>query len=59
MFHYRNHDPSIPEVQIAAVEAAVKERPGATVHRYEAGHAFFNWDAPSRDDKESADLAWE
>jgi carboxymethylenebutenolidase len=59
MFHYGKHDPYIPEVQIAAVEAAFKERPGATVHRYEAGHAFSNWDAPSAYDKESADLAWE
>jgi carboxymethylenebutenolidase len=59
MFHYGNHDPYIPEVRIAAVEAAFRERPGATVHRYEAGHAFSNWDAPSAYGKESADLAWE
>jgi carboxymethylenebutenolidase len=59
MFHYGSHDPYIPEVQITTVEAAFKERPGTTVHRYEAGHAFSNWDAPSMYDKESADLAWE
>ncbi|MGH3865323.1 MAG: dienelactone hydrolase family protein [Pseudonocardiaceae bacterium] len=59
MFHYGNHDPYIPDVQIVAVEAALKEHPGATVHRYKAGHAFSNWDAPSMYDKESADLAWE
>lgn len=59
MFHYGNHDSHIPEEQIAAVAAAVKKRPGATVHRYDAGHAFANWDAPSMYHKESADLAWQ
>ncbi|MHA6792111.1 dienelactone hydrolase family protein [Pseudonocardia bannensis] len=58
MFHYGNRDPYIPEEQITAVEAAVKERPGVTIHRYDAGHAFSNWDAPSMYDKEAADLAW-
>lgn len=58
MFHYGRRDPYIPEDQIVSVEAAVKDRPGVTVHRYEAGHAFSNWDAPSMYDKESADLAW-
>lgn len=59
MFHYGNHDPYIPQVQIAAVESAVKKLSGATVHCYDAGHAFSNWDAPSMYDKASADLAWE
>ncbi|MGH3833011.1 MAG: dienelactone hydrolase family protein [Pseudonocardiaceae bacterium] len=59
MFHYGNHDQYIPEAQIATVEAAVQQRPGATVHRYEAGHAFSNENSPSMYDKESADLAWE
>jgi carboxymethylenebutenolidase len=59
MFHYGNRDPFIPEDQIAAVEEVVSERPGVSFHRYEAGHAFSNWDAPSMYDKEAADLAWE
>lgn len=58
MFHYGNRDPYIPEEQIAAVEAALKERPGVTIHRYDAGHAFSNWDAPSMYNQEAADLAW-
>lgn len=58
MFHYGNHDPYIPEVQIAAVEAAMQELPGATIYRYDAGHAFSNWNAPSAYDKDSAELAW-
>jgi len=28
-------------------------------HRYEAGHAFSNWDALSMYEKSSADLAWD
>lgn len=59
VFHYGNHDPYIPEAQIVTVEATVKELPGATVHRYDAGHAFSNWDALSMYDKAAADLAWE
>ena len=59
MFHYGNNDPYIPEMQIAAVEAAVKGLPMATVYRYKAGHAFANWDAPSMYDKDSAELAWQ
>ncbi len=59
MFHYGARDPFIPEDQIAAVEAAAAGRPDATVHRYDAGHAFSNWDAPSMYDKEAADQAWE
>ena len=27
-------------------------------HRYEAGHAFSNWDAPSMYDEAAADEAW-
>lgn len=59
MFHYGNRDPFIPGEQIDAVEAAVAGRPGVEFHRYEAGHAFSNWDAPSMYDKAAADLAWE
>lgn len=59
MFHYGSRDPYIPEDRIAAVEAAVSDRPGVEFYRYEAGHAFSNWDAPSLYDKEASDLAWE
>lgn len=58
MFHYGNKDPFIPEEKIAAVESAVAGRPNVTFHRYEAGHAFSNWDAPSMYDKDAAELAW-
>jgi carboxymethylenebutenolidase len=59
MFHYGMRDPFIPEDQIAAVEAATAGRPDVAFHRYDAGHAFSNWDSPSMYDKEAADLAWE
>ncbi|HEY3238591.1 MAG TPA: dienelactone hydrolase family protein [Acidimicrobiia bacterium] len=59
MFHYGSRDPFIPEEQIAAVEAAAAGRVDVALHRYDAGHAFSNWDAPSMYDKESADLAWD
>lgn len=59
LFHYGNRDPFIPEEQIAAVEAAMLGRPGVTVHRYDAGHAFSNWDMPSLYDREATAGAWE
>jgi carboxymethylenebutenolidase len=59
MFHYGTRDPFIPGDQVAAVEAAAAGRPNVTLYRYDAGHAFSNWDAPSMYDKEAADLAWE
>ena len=58
MFHYGNHDAFIPEEKIAEVEAAVVGRPGVVFHRYEAGHAFSNWDSPSMYQKEAAEEAW-
>jgi carboxymethylenebutenolidase len=58
MFHYGNNDPFIPEDKIADVEAAVAGRSNVVFHRYDAGHAFSNWDAPSMYDKAAADLAW-
>jgi carboxymethylenebutenolidase len=30
-----------------------------TLHRYDAGHAFSNWDAPSMYDAEAAETAWQ
>src|SRR3954462_3203633 len=56
MFHYGNNDPFIPEEKIVEVERAVSGRPGVVFHRYDAGHAFSNWDAPSMYNKEAADL---
>src|SRR5688500_7015481 len=58
MFHYGNNDPFIPEEKIAEVEAAVAGKPNVVFHRYDAGHAFSNWDAPSMYDEASANLAW-
>lgn len=58
MFHYGDHDAFIPEEKIAEVESAVAGKPNVTFHRYDAGHAFSNWDAPSMYQQEAADLAW-
>jgi carboxymethylenebutenolidase len=59
MFHYGDRDQFIPIEQIDAVEQAVAGRPGVTMHRYAAGHAFSNWDTPSMYDKPAADQAWD
>jgi carboxymethylenebutenolidase len=58
MFHYGNNDHIISKEKVAEVEKAVSGRPGVAFHRYDAGHAFSNWDAPSVYNKEAADLAW-
>ena len=58
MFHYGSNDSFIPTEKIAEVEQAVGGRPGVEFHRYEAGHAFSNWDAPSMYDEAAADEAW-
>jgi carboxymethylenebutenolidase len=58
LFHYGAHDPFIPEEKIAEVEQAIAGRPTMTLERYEAGHAFSNWDAPSMYQAEAAELAW-
>ncbi|PXY31085.1 dienelactone hydrolase family protein [Prauserella muralis] len=58
MFHYGDADPYISAEAVAAVEAAVANRPDITVHHYDAGHAFSNFDAPSFFQREAADLAW-
>ena len=55
MFHYGDNDPFIPEDQIAEVEAALAGRPTSSFHRYDAGHAFSNWDAPSMYDETACD----
>lgn len=59
LFHYGADDPYIPADQIDAVEQAIAGRPDMTLHRYPAGHAFSNWDAPSMYDERAATLAWE
>ena len=58
MFHYGNRDAFIPGEQIDQVEAAMAGRPNVEFHRYDAGHAFSNWDAPSMYDQAAADEAW-
>lgn len=58
MFHYGDRDPFIPSEQIDAVEAALGSRPNVTIHRYDAGHAFSNWDAPSMYDERASNEAW-
>jgi carboxymethylenebutenolidase len=59
MLHYGNNDPFIPEKKIAEVEAAAADKAHVTLHRYDAGHAFSNWDAPSMYDAEAAETAWQ
>ena len=58
MFHYGNDDAFIPEEKIAEVERAVAGKDHVVFHRYDAGHAFSNWDAPSMYRAEAAELAW-
>jgi carboxymethylenebutenolidase len=57
LFHYGDRDPYIPTEQIDAVEQAMVGR--AVLHRYDAGHAFSNWDAPSMYDEVAAQVAWD
>ena len=58
MFHYGDRDPFIPQEQVASVESALGGRPNVTVHHYDAGHAFSNWDAPSMYDEKASKEAW-
>lgn len=59
MFHYGSNDPFIPEEKIVEVEDAIAGQPHLTLFRYEAGHAFSNWDAPSMYDEAAATEAWD
>jgi carboxymethylenebutenolidase len=59
LFHYGSTDPFIPEEKIAEVEAAAAPLDHVAVHRYDAGHAFSNWDAPSMYDEAAATEAWD
>ena len=58
MYHYGSLDAFIPSEKIDQVETAVQGRPGVEFHRYAAGHAFSNWDAPSMYDEAAAGEAW-
>lgn len=57
-FHYGTRDPYIPAENVEQVEKAMAGKPGVEFHRYDAGHAFSNWDAPSMYDEEAAGAAW-
>lgn len=58
LFHYGERDAYIPSEKISEVEMAVRDRPGVEFHRYDAGHAFSNWDAPSLYVEAAARQAW-
>ncbi|TQM42817.1 dienelactone hydrolase family protein [Pseudonocardia cypriaca] len=58
LFHYGAQDPYIPAEQIDEVEQAFSGRSDVVLHRYEAGHAFSNWDAPTFFDERAARTAW-
>jgi carboxymethylenebutenolidase len=58
LFHYGARDPYIPAEQIDEVERALAGRPDVVLHRYDAGHAFSNWDAPTFYDEQAARTAW-
>ncbi|MGD0391239.1 MAG: dienelactone hydrolase family protein [Acidimicrobiales bacterium] len=58
MYHYGSLDAFITPDKIDQVESAVLGCPGVEFHRYAAGHAFSNWDAPSMYDEAAADEAW-
>lgn len=59
MFHYGENDPFIPKENIDEVEAVFAGLGNVAFHRYDAGHAFSNADAPSMYDASAAALAWE
>jgi carboxymethylenebutenolidase len=59
MFHYGAEDAFIPEDKIVEVEEAIAGHPHLSLHRYAAGHAFSNWDAPSMYDEAAATQAWD
>ena len=58
MYHYGAEDAFIPPDKVAEVEQAVSGLPGVEFHRYAAGHAFSNWDAPSMYNEAAATEAW-
>lgn len=58
LFHYGDRDPYISQDSVEQVERAISSRPGMRLERYDAGHAFSNWDAPSMYDETAAEAAW-
>ncbi len=58
MYHYGSLDAFIAPDKIDQVEAALQGSPGVEFYRYDAGHAFSNWDAPSMYNEEAAGEAW-
>ena len=58
MYHYGSSDAFITPEKIDEVEAALQGCPGVEFHRYAAGHAFSNWDAPSMYNEAAAEEAW-
>jgi carboxymethylenebutenolidase len=58
LFHYGARDPYIPAEKIDQVERAFADRSDVVLHRYDAGHAFSNWDAPTFFDEQAASTAW-
>lgn len=59
LFHFGAQDPYITTERVDAVAAAIAGRPGLELHRYQAGHAFSNWDAPSMYVEAAAAEAWQ
>ena len=59
LFHFGDQDPYIPTERVDAVADAVTGRPNMQLRRYDAGHAFSNWDTPSLYDKAAAEEAWQ
>ncbi len=62
--HFGTSDQMIPTDDLAALEATIKDQAPAggraTIHTYEAGHAFFNDENPlGTYDAEAAALAWQ
>ncbi len=58
LYHYGLVDAFITPDKVDEVEAALQGRPNVEFHRYAAGHAFSNWDAPSMYNEAAADEAW-
>jgi carboxymethylenebutenolidase len=58
LFHYGSRDDFIPAEAIDEVEQAVAGRAGVEFYRYDAGHAFSNWDAPTFYNQAAAEAAW-
>lgn len=58
LFHYGTRDKYISAEKIAEIEQAMAGKPGVEIYRYDAGHAFSNWDTPSLYDEKAATQAW-